>query len=110
MGRKKTWLRWCLCALPVSKKPPCFSVMQRCRYAILSRTNKGRNTRMCKDNVLTHTYTQTHTHTHTHPAGRHFPSVLFPSATVGYDTAEKYSEGSDGRGRNDEPRRSRLPT
>lgn len=41
---------------------------------------------MCKDYVLTHTNTQTHTLL----ADTSFP-VLFPSATVGYDTAKKHT-------------------
>lgn len=62
----------------------------------------GRNTKMCKDNVPAYTYE--------HPAGRYFLSVLFPSATVGCDTAEITERGSKGTGRKAELRRLRLPT
>lgn len=106
---EKTWPRWCLCALPVSKKPLCFSVMWRYRYATL-RPTKKEGTRECARTTCSHTRTHKNTHTHT-PCWQTLPLCAISICYCGlWYCRKKYSEGSDGRGRNDEPRRSRLPT
>ena len=72
-----------LCAFPLYlRSRSVFSYVEI--WLCNSSRTKKEGTRMCEeDDVLAHMST----HTHTHACG-HFLSVLFPSATVGCDTAE----------------------
>lgn len=98
-----------LCALPLYLRNR--SVFQLCGDIVVQfwLNKKGRNTRMCKDNVLAHTYTTTSTHTHT-PRWQILPPCSISICYCGPWYCKIHSEGSDGRGRNEEPRRSWLPT
>lgn len=73
----------CVCVCSVSKKPQCFSVIERYCCAILAVQKEGR------EECARTTYLHTCLRMCTHPAGGNFLSVLFLSATVGYDTAKK---------------------
>lgn len=71
-----------MCTSSVSKKPQCFSVIWRYCCAIFDRIKKeGRQE--CARTTCLHTCLRTHTRL------ADTSSVLFPSATEGYDTAKE---------------------